>query len=412
METTGGGVVQPPAVGATLGKHPHQDDGEHKDEEGEGEHEGGSHAAKKRKADGITITYYNVGQGNCVLMKNHQTNQAVLVDCGSSEGAGDQGKLHRDTFGKPEVKQDDVVHSIVTDLTKNKGDIVVVVTHLDQDHYNWIETIFESMEKPINFLISSREPIETLLKKESKDGEFVRWVKKKHVGFRHIGSLEDLENALKELKLEHWIKPVAAVPHLKKEVGAAHLSGKQAEQARNADSIVINAISGKCSALLTGDATDASAHEMKRAGTQENLDTTVLLSSHHGADSFGSNSEDWIRKASPKVVVISAGLVEKYGHPRCTTLQRYLQEGKGKFLGAKSPPHELTCYGGFINLRDFKPHVIPQAGQKFGGAEAIYNTFDQGNITVQLNTSESGKDRYILTASHMETGSLKGECGE
>jgi len=39
----------------------------------------------EEKEGGIVITYFNIGQGNCVLMENKEKNQVVLVDCGSKE---------------------------------------------------------------------------------------------------------------------------------------------------------------------------------------------------------------------------------------------------------------------------------------------------------------------------------------
>jgi hypothetical protein len=58
----------------TVAEEVSSEDGQEKKEEEE----------EKR---GIKITYYNIGQGNCVLMENLETKHAVLVDCGSTESA-------------------------------------------------------------------------------------------------------------------------------------------------------------------------------------------------------------------------------------------------------------------------------------------------------------------------------------
>jgi glyoxylase-like metal-dependent hydrolase (beta-lactamase superfamily II) len=116
------------------------------------------------KNKNINITYYNVGQGNCVLIE--RKNQAVLVDCGSTESNGE-----RETDNKPKVKKEEVVNDIQLKIGKeNIKDIYVVLTHLDEDHYNLIPLIFSEdklkeykNKKTINF-IASNEAYEDLKK--------------------------------------------------------------------------------------------------------------------------------------------------------------------------------------------------------------------------------------------------------
>jgi hypothetical protein len=105
----------------------------------------------------------------------------------------------------------------------------------------------------------------------------------------------------------------------------------------------------------------------------------------------GSNSQEWLTLTSPKAVIISAGHNESFGHPRCSVISRYL---KGSPLLNSSKEHLLTCYVGYF-MDAASPKHTPLSSETdhdylvnqeplFKESKALYNTFDQGSMEVEL----------------------------
>lgn len=87
---------------------------------------------------------------------------------------------------------------------------------------------------------------------------------------------------------------------------------------RNEDSMVLLVQYGSFRMLFTGDL-EGEAEEAL-AGRAENLDADVLKVGHHG--SKNGSSEEFLKKVTPKVAVISVGEDNSYGHPAGETLKR------------------------------------------------------------------------------------------
>lgn len=97
------------------------------------------------------------------------------------------------------------------------------------------------------------------------------------------------------------------------------------EDNNNNNSIVIRAVHGENSFVLTGDAELQEETDIMEAGV--NLEATVLKVGHHGSNS--STSRFFLEKVDPKYAVISCGAGNKYGHPHKETLD-YLDNYKVK----------------------------------------------------------------------------------
>ena len=81
----------------------------------------------------------------------------------------------------------------------------------------------------------------------------------------------------------------------------------------NDGSIVGKLVYGKNSFLLTGDATLYTENQIEWQESKENLKSDVLKLGHHGSKT--SSSLLWLEAVKPSLVIISAGLHNKYGHP-------------------------------------------------------------------------------------------------
>lgn len=91
----------------------------------------------------------------------------------------------------------------------------------------------------------------------------------------------------------------------------------------NDDSIVMKLTYGDVSFLFTGDAEKGAEALMVNSG--QDLSATILKSGHHGSDT--SNTQAFVDKVDPEVVVISAAEKSKYNHPNKSVVDRFNSMG-------------------------------------------------------------------------------------
>jgi len=148
------------------------------------------------------------------------------------------------------------------------------------------------------------------------------------------------------------------------------------------------------SVILTGDATQATINRImdNYASNRDFLKTNVLLASHHGASTHGSNSLQWLHLTQPEYVLISNGF--SYGHP--------------------SPEAYENFHAPLKNTVKRHPVLVGNATEKNeeGGAKEgiqhhtispIFSTLDSGTITVELEEAgvkiSTAKDGEITLQS-------------
>lgn len=81
-------------------------------------------------------------------------------------------------------------------------------------------------------------------------------------------------------------------------------------------SAVIKVTYGKTSFLFTGDAERQIEDNLLKVN--QDIRSDVLKAAHHGSST--STSEEYLRKVSPKITVISVGLNNTYKHPSAKTI--------------------------------------------------------------------------------------------
>jgi hypothetical protein len=107
-------------------------------------------------------------------------------------------------------------------------------------------------------------------------------------------------------------------------------------------------------------------------------ETTLLMASHHGAESAGSNSLDWIKYVNPKIVLFSS-FHTLHGHPRCLVVDRFAE-------------YALDVDGArLLKLPDRTDHTINCGYTNRTVTKALFSTEDSGDIDVELNFDGSGK---------------------
>jgi competence protein ComEC len=91
----------------------------------------------------------------------------------------------------------------------------------------------------------------------------------------------------------------------------------------NDSALVLRLDYGLASFLLASDAPAAVERELLAAGVP--LRATVLKVGHHGAR--GASTEEFLRRVSPEIAVISVGPTNPYGHPAPETVERLKAAG-------------------------------------------------------------------------------------
>ncbi|MDO8681648.1 MAG: DNA internalization-related competence protein ComEC/Rec2 [Acidobacteriota bacterium] len=121
------------------------------------------------------------------------------------------------------------------------------------------------------------------------------------------------------------------------------------QKVRNDDSLVIELRYGQVSMLLTGDI----GREVEQAlvPTLDLLPIVVLKSPHHGSGT--SSSREFVEAIKPKVVVISCGRGNPYGHPVPYVLDRYKTVGAQVFRTDLEGQIEVSTDGTRLVIETF-----------------------------------------------------------
>jgi hypothetical protein len=250
-----------------------------------------------------------------------------IVDCGSS-GVGS---------GMNRAQTTAYVRAILARYSQKP---VVILSHWDRDHHNWISTVLQNI------------PVSQV------------WI---------AGTAANYSAPTRQ-----WIAYEVGVGATLQEglaAGTSYSIGScGAYNGRSADAMVVTVNTGPDSntaslvwAVEFGDAftmlmADATGPTQTQA--RANLlalgitpPFPVITGSHHGSDTEGSNSLGWAKFAKPDGIIFSAGDI--YGHPRCAATEVY-----EPFLEA-SAEHPTRCGeagGGWRNgtttLREYVTSVL------------------------------------------------------
>ncbi len=244
---------------------------------------------------GFEITMLDVGQGDCVIIRNANP-KVYISDCGSSS-ISRVGKYRLLPFLK----------------YKGYGNIeAVFISHLDEDHYNGILELLEAMDKErikISYLVLPKE-IKKLTEQKQK--------------------LEELLFLAEEKKIQTvFMKGEDRILDEKMEILCLHPREGDYTDNANEDSMVLDISYGEFTLLLTGDVEGRGEEKLtaclknKKQYTHKQYE--ILKVAHHGAK--GSTTEEFLQQIRPKLGLISCGRDNRYGHPAEETLKRLEKYG-------------------------------------------------------------------------------------
>jgi competence protein ComEC len=224
------------------------------------------------------LTFLAVGQGDCAVFQTEGT--AMLIDTGPRTDSTDAGqrivlpRLQRMGIGRIAL---------------------IVLTHPDSDHVGGLRAVL-ARHREARVAVSA--------------------------AFRqHEGLLSTLKEAGVPPSNVLWLGP-----ETRARLGAftIQLSCPRWREGMgdNDGSVFVRLSNGAASATLTGDAssdtetTEAPGHDWS---------AQVLKAGHHG--SVTATSQSWLEAVRPKVVVISCGRNNRYGHPHPAVLDRLSKRG-------------------------------------------------------------------------------------
>lgn len=223
------------------------------------------------QAETVTVSFLDVGQGDAILIRS-PAGKVALVDTGPSNAILD-------------VLRDEGVGTID----------VVIASHHHADHIGGMAQVIRKY-KPKVLVDSGSSHTSATYRNVLKAAEEAE-----------CQLVEPKKDSERKIDLGSVVLRILPQPPLD-------------EDEENNNSVGIRLEFGKFSVLLTGD-----SEEGERTWWLENADSglyrkaTILKAAHHGSHN-GTNAA-WLKVAKPKLVVISCGEKNKYGHPHKETMQ-------------------------------------------------------------------------------------------
>jgi len=233
------------------------------------------------KSQFLEVNFFNVGQGDAILIETPQRHQ-ILIDGGPSS-------VILEKLSKEMPFWDRTID-------------LIILTHPERDHLaGLIEVLKRYQVENILWTGIVRDTPEyqewqKLIKEENakifiaKSGQKIKWSR---TVLDHFEVLHPFEN----------------------------LEGQEFKDSNNT-SVIAKLVFGENSFLFTGDAYKSTEQELIDRGVDLNSD--VLKVGHHGSKT--SSSEEFIKNVSPEIAVISVGKDNTYGHPNpevLETLKKY-----------------------------------------------------------------------------------------
>lgn len=266
-----------------------------------------------RPSSGFSVSFLDVGQGDCIVMQNENGN-CYIVDGGSTS---------KSQVGK---------YSMLPFLeSRGIGELeAVFLTHPDEDHISGVlELIAQSAYGVrINSLIL---PDASMKIKNEELGELRTLAVQYDIPVYYIGRGDMIQD--KKLKIS-CLSPVQGI----------------STDEVNEISTVLYVEYGEFRMLLTGDVTGAPEKELllELEGREP---VTVLKVAHHG--SKYSTPQELLDLTDPVYAIISAGKDNRYGHPHGELMERLERQGCHIYQTTESGAVTMKMRNGRIRVEEF-----------------------------------------------------------
>lgn len=235
----------------------------------------------------LEIHFVDVGQGDAIAIRT-PANHWLLVDAGPAGRAGDAGQRRILPFLSAHG-----AHRLEA----------LILTHPDADHIGGAASILRGI--PVGRVVEPGMPVgkgmyADLLREVEMDG--IAWSAARRGRALRLDGVE-----------LDFLWPTSGA-----------VSSVDALEDANRISAVTRLRYGRFSAILTGDA-PVDVEDSLIAHFGRALESPVLKAGHHG--SATSTSESFLRAVDPRLVVISVGRRNRYGHPAPGVMARLARDG-------------------------------------------------------------------------------------
>ena len=283
-------------------------------------HKAVDYAPRQTNRNLLEVHTLPIGQGDCTVIYCPNGDDAVLFDCGSTSGGDNR-------FTTESVSQ----------FFNNVQRITIIVSHGDQDHYNYLPRVFQKgplLDKVTKVIFGGSETDLSC----ARSG-IIEWRKLLHSEGKEVISTGPKNPYLGD-------KNLCNDYNVHFDFIAAGSSGSKNER-----SIVmrLSRDASPSSLLFSGDM-EGKVAENLATNEAAKLQSTHYKIAHHGA-STKANSIEWLTAVSPMEAHVSHAYIGQYGHPRCEAINRLMNVGS---IGVETS-HTFTC------VKSRKPVVVDQA---------------------------------------------------
>jgi len=272
----------------------------------------------QREAPTIRIAFFDVGQGDTIVISSPETGEAIIVDCIDSDAVLEY------------LRQEQIKYL--------RG---IVITHLHDDHYCEVDDVLFRASLVPNLRecemlacgnIRNRKLSDQL--RQDSDGhqqEAIPDEPEQGKRYRRT-ALQNIKDWCQEDKrryidpsVEGEVKPLPFKGRLAENIYlihpyAADLFNDLEKRGLNNTSVVLHITSSGSSVLLTGDLEPAGWRLLQE--NRPHLHSDILKFPHHGGKWNAEDTKSLLDAVQPSVVVISVGTEgEKYKHPNKEVFQ-------------------------------------------------------------------------------------------
>lgn len=289
------------------------------------------------KADNeIRIHFVSIGAGACQVIECPGVNvPPLVVDCGSTSPNTTQG-----------LRESEAIRYVHETLAGREAN--VVISHPDKDHYAYLPRAVPAPRVRTLWMGGQFDAYPDHVRQWAWDVE----ARSPNTGRRLVADLP-----------VNWHNEGEAVESLQCGDASTFVLTTNNGASSNDHSLMLSVDYGEFRSIFSGDATDVSQNAAMANFPGELLVSSLVVASHHGAVTHGSNSDTWVAATQPLYVIYSAG--SSYFHPRCDAIDSFRA---GDTL-LPVDPHAFRCGDG--------------SAWRSGSSDAAeYNTHSSGVVVV------------------------------
>ena len=260
----------------------------------------------------LTVFAIDVGQGDALLVRFPKGTTA-LIDAGNATPSFDNGEK--------------VIFPLLEYLGINKIDYGFI-SHIDADHYAGFVSLVNAgvIKKIFKPLIDSSL---------SKDLRLEKYLREKKV------------------PIEYYKKEILKIDGVRIYVLNTESIIENKELSTNNKSGVLKIVYGNTSFLFTGDM-EKKIEKVYDSEYKSFLDVDVLKVAHHGSKT--SSSSDFLNYTTPKLSIISCGILNKFKHPSEEIVNRLENFGSKIYRTDKYGGLIFESNGDSVRFIDWKKH--------------------------------------------------------